>query len=156
MNMRKTKNYLINPKFQLTLIGIFASVSMLACATLYAVVRYTFNQFTQKGISLGIEKGHVLYDFIHWQQTELDYAFILVGLGLLCAITFIGIIVSHKIAGPLYRFVTYLHVEKDNPNPAPLRFRQGDFFADLPEHFNEYQDSKLKKTGPSEKVNKAS
>ncbi|MBI2519659.1 MAG: hypothetical protein HYV97_04555 [Bdellovibrio sp.] len=143
MNQRKSKSLLIDPRFQFTVIGLFASISLFACAILYTAVHYIFNQFVERGVELGLAKGHVFYQFIEWQKGKFDMAFYIVSLSVFLAITLSGLFLSHRIAGPLLRFKQYLQEEKDKPDVVPLTFRKGDFFSDLPDLFNKYQESKF-------------
>ena len=48
---------------------------------------------------------------------------------------------SHKAVGPIYRLKTYLDDLKNGPF-YPLKFRDGDYFSELPEKLNSILDKK--------------
>lgn len=58
----------------------------------------------------------------------------LLGLGLVMVV---GLHMSHQIAGPLAQTKSKLRQIARGDLSAKLQFREGDYLADLPEHFNE-------------------
>ena len=60
-----------------------------------------------------------------------------------CAVCFIavtlgGLILSHKIAGPVYRFGEYLKAINKGDSPHRPKFRYGDFFPELEDYLDEF------------------
>ena len=49
---------------------------------------------------------------------------------------YIGFVISHRIAGPLYRFNNHLNKIAETGEFGPIKFRDGDFFIELTESFN--------------------
>ncbi len=142
-NARKNKSLLINPKFQLTVVGLFAALSLCACTALYFTIHYIFGELVGKGVALGLAPGHTYYQFIDWQKSRFDLAFLVVAAAVFIGTMALGLVLSHRIAGPLHRFIEYLEELKHNPEAGPMKFREGDFFPELPECFNEYQAFKV-------------
>jgi hypothetical protein len=48
-----------------------------------------------------------------------------------------GLVLSHKVAGPLYRLTQ--HLKRSSPeNIKPVQFRKGDYFPEIQDAFNEF------------------
>tara|TARA_Y100000590_G_C15178109_1_gene810118 strand:- start:249 stop:608 length:360 start_codon:yes stop_codon:yes gene_type:complete len=60
-----------------------------------------------------------------------------------------GLIVSHKSAGPIYSLTQHLRKIRDNKKVEPINFRKGDYFQELADEINEFIDYTQK--GHSEK-----
>lgn len=142
--MRKLKYLLINPKFQLSIIAYFTVAAGIAITALYISVSLTFKRFVDYGHKLGLPKDDIYHQFIQWQHENFTLVFAIIGVFLLFSFVIGGLILSHKIAGPMYRFKTFLIEEKENQGLKELKFRDGDYFSEIPELFNEYQKSKYK------------
>ena len=63
---------------------------------------------------------------------------LLIALALLVPLTLaMGVLMTHKIAGPLYRFEMFLNAVMDGEHPEPCRLRQNDELKDFCELLNE-------------------
>jgi hypothetical protein len=73
---------------------------------------------------------------------------VLIGFGvLLCVVlTFYGIIVSHKVAGPLYKVTLYLDKIRDGKLGVVYNLRKGDELVDFFEHFKTAHDALRQRT----------
>ena len=79
------------------------------------------------------------YQFLIQESSRMNLIFSMTLFATLTVIVAYGIRFSHKVAGPLYRFSTYLR-ENDPSKPIPdLKFREGDFFIDLSRDFNQFK-----------------
>ena len=139
MANRKKSSYLINPKFQWTLIGYAALVAFLILVTVYGLFTYGFHEFAQMGQQAGLPPDHVYFQFISMQESTflrvIGAIAIMVGLILIVG----GIMVSHKIAGPIYRMQKEFNTMAANPEVelTPIKFRKGDYFPELADSFNQ-------------------
>lgn len=52
----------------------------------------------------------------------------------------VGFIISHRIAGPIYKLKQ--HLKDPKLKNEPLQFRQNDFFKELGPMLNDYKDKK--------------
>ena len=138
MNARKKRNLLINPKFQITIITTFMIISFLACAILYFSIQLTFHSMLELAHAQGLTNDHVFFQFIAWQKDKINLSFVIVGMGVFIITTLVGLLISHRIAGPFHRFQTYLQENKMQANTQPLSFREGDFFQEIPALFNQF------------------
>lgn len=141
---RSARKILINPKFQLAMIGYVAFLALLTIGVLYFANSYFFYRFEQKGIALGISPDHVYFQFLNEQARIMNQVFLMTAVSVFSLILIGGAILSHRIAGPLYRLRQHL---KGLSKGEPLRevhFRRGDFFTELADAMNEHL-SALKK-----------
>ena len=135
---RKKSSLLINPKFQWTLIGYAAFIASLILLAVYGLFSYGFHEFVQIGTQAGLPTDHVYFQFIRMQETT--FLRVIAAIALLIAVILIvgGLIISHKIAGPVYRMQKELNAmsELDPVELRNINFRKGDFFPELAEAFN--------------------
>jgi len=154
MSKNNRKVYLINPKFQLTISGYFLGLSLVNILIFYSCIYYFFYKFRAKGIALGIQKDHVFYHFLDDQKWAMDNLFLIVAIISIIVLLISGILISHRVAGPLYRFNQHLLQLSKGNSLSKVFFRKGDFFLELQDNFNHYVDSRNKEntgnTGPGE------
>ena len=62
--------YLINPKFQLTIIGYSLFLSAIIISTVMGLINYQYRHLLQVGLEMGLEKNHVFFRLIK-QQSDL-------------------------------------------------------------------------------------
>ncbi len=80
-------------------------------------------------MSVGIPDGHIFYRYLGNQKSELDGLFI--GLAVVNFLILIGLgfLISHRVAGPIYKLKSYLkNMSKDSDD---FKLRESDFFHDL-------------------------
>ena len=155
---RKKRSLLINPKFQWTVIAYAAFTALLVLISVYGLFSFGFSEFSRIGGEAGLPAGHVYFQFIKLQEATflrvIAAIAILVGL----ILTIGGLILSHKIAGPIYRMQKELSAmaDKEPVEMTALQFRKGDFFPELAIAFNllvkkwndaRSSDSNFKKSG---------
>lgn len=136
--IRKKTSVLINPKFQWTLIGYAAFIAALILLAVYGLFSYGFHEFVQIGTQAGLPTDHVYFQFIRMQETT--FMRVIAAIALLIAVILIvgGLIISHKIAGPVYRMQKELNkmATAEKVELTNINFRKGDFFPELAESFN--------------------
>lgn len=143
---RKTRSILINPRFQWTLIGYAALVATLIFIAVYALITYGFHDFVEIGKQAGLPENHIYFQFIQMQKTKFITIIIAIAMVVGTVLIVGGLIVSHKIAGPLYRIRLEFSkmANKDAPALHKIQFRDGDYFPEVAEAFNDLVE-KLKK-----------
>lgn len=129
---RKIK--LIKPRFQLKLIGVFVGLSALGFLLQAMHVALRLSQ-----LSGAMPEGgeHVMA-----VMPSLPIEILLFSFGMLLPLTTaIGIFVTHRIAGPIYRFEQYLSEVARGERKGPCRIRDGDDFTELCEIINQAVDA---------------
>lgn len=140
--IRKKSSILINPKFQWTLIGYASVVAVLILIAVYGLFTFGFNEFALIGSQAGLPADHVYFQFIKMQEATFHRVLLVIGLivGLLLVIG--GLVVSHKIAGPVYRMRKEFNdmMAKSPTELKKIHFRKGDFFPELADTYNQLVD----------------
>lgn len=136
---RKKRSLLINPRFQWTLIGYVSVVAMLILAVSFGLFTFGFNEFSNIGLQAGLPQDHVYFEFIRMQEATFLRVFAALCILVAAILVVGGLVVSHKIAGPIYRMQKeFLRMKADSPvHLREIYFRKGDFFPELAETFNE-------------------
>jgi hypothetical protein len=145
---RKKSSILINPKFQWTLIGYASAVAVLILIAVYGLFSFGFHEFTLIGAQAGLPADHVYFQFIKMQEGTFHRVLLVLALVVALILVVGGLVVSHKIAGPVYRMKKEF-TEMQNKTPVELKkihFRKGDFFPELADTYNQLID-KLKGQG---------
>ncbi len=139
---RKKRSILINPKFQWTLIGYAAFIATLIFLSVYGLFSFGFHEFVQIGHQAGLPEDHVYFQFIKMQEGTFLRVILAIAFFIGTILTLGGLVVSHKIAGPLYRLQKELLGMADKPEPSlhKINFRDGDFFPEVPQAFNALVD----------------
>lgn len=136
---RKTRSFLINPKFQWTLIGYAAAGATLILLTIYGLITYGFHRFIEVGTVLGLPPDNVYFEFIRMQEVSFNQVILAIALAIGLVLIVGGLVISHKIAGPIHRMKKELKKMQESDPPAlrEIQFRKGDFFPELADSFNE-------------------
>lgn len=148
---RFVRNILINKNFQLKFLGLLALVFFVNALLTVVIIQLKFAHIKGQVTSLGGAALRPILRFVEAQQNEiLILTLSVTGLNILIFFVF-GLWLSHKIAGPMKRFSDYLiEVKASNhkKNSYPLKFRDGDFFCELADNYNEahYDETNENKT----------
>ena len=138
------KNYLINPTFQLTIVGVFIGISLIVDLIYFFSMSISFEEFFSLGKQLGLPKESQFFKFITHQKDKFTNIFLVTSLLSSLVLIIFGILLSHKIAGPVYRMTEDLKEMTKNKKTKEVHFRKGDFFIELTETFNNFLDSHKK------------
>ena len=136
---RQFKNYFIHSKFQT---GVL--VRLLLMALVVVVVNFqVFRVVSEEAIR--IVDGYVHLDPAVRLSLNQEFAWIgmlIVGLSALITLIFCGatIIVSHRAAGPMYRFRKVFEAIDSASSQERIRLRAKDDFQDVAEAFNLMMD----------------
>lgn len=121
---------LIKPKLQLKLVGVFVGISALGFLLQALHVGLRLSELS----SVLPEGGSHLISLI----PELPLEILTVSFGMLLPFTIaVGILITFRIAGPVYRFESYLRAVIDGKETRPCTIRKGDEFGELCELINE-------------------
>lgn len=134
---RKVSSYIINPKFQIKMIFICIWPLIGISIANYVAVMTFFSELRSQGESAGYSADHVFFQFLNKQQQSLS---LYLGISFAVAILVffvLGFYFSHKVAGPLYRMRKSLQDMAANNTLVPITFRQGDYFQDVKDSFNQ-------------------
>lgn len=135
---RSLKNLFIDPKFQLKLMSYFAILFLITTVCLYSTTYLFFWTMKSKALNVGIPEGHVYYNFLLNQKHDLDMLFLGLAAFNFILLLSVGFLISHRIAGPLYKMRIYL--QGINSLSENFKTRDKDFFQDLAREVNSLKD----------------
>ena len=115
---------LIKPRLQLKLIGVFVGLSGLG--------------FLMQSLHVGLRLSELAANvpeggpYLMAMMPELPLEILMVSFGMLLPLTIaVGILVTFRIAGPVYRFEQYLKAVIRGDEVGPCRLRKGDELQEL-------------------------
>jgi methyl-accepting chemotaxis protein len=128
--------FLINPKFQLQVIGYAIALAALTIGIFYGANLYFFWEFKQQGTAVGLPTDHVFFRFMSEQQSRMNVLFLFGSLAVTTVISVGGLVLSHRIAGPLYRLHKHMMQVAEGKTTQDVSFRDKDFFQELENSYN--------------------
>jgi hypothetical protein len=130
------KRLLINPGFQFRFMVWMGALAVGVIGVMHLAHQWFFFQLREQARVAGLQADHVFYRFIESRQTELDAITALSFVAVVVVVSVVGLVLSHKIAGPMYRLKLHLEQYAESRIPKPLNFREGDFFMEIPAAYN--------------------
>ena len=150
---RSWKNYLLNSKYQLrfTLVMVAIAAALMYLLGwgvknptthehLWPTVMSAASDATKVGVNtvqgFGVDDPAKIAD-LRAQEANLQWVLIGTVLLLCLGLFFIGIRMTHKVAGPLHKIGLYLDKVKDGKYTPVYNLRKGDQLVEFFEHFKE-------------------
>jgi sensor histidine kinase YesM len=133
-NGNSRKILLINPAFQLSVLGFMAGIAGFVIAIFYGA--WFFRKFAMQGRELGLPADHVFFEFLREQSNTMNLIFAITSLLALVGIAVAGLILSHRIAGPLYRLRKHLDAVAAGTTLGDVKFREKDYFPEVADAYN--------------------
>jgi hypothetical protein len=133
----RRRNYIVNPRFQLTVSGFFILLAGMNIWVLYMAFRSMVQNFRAQTLQVDEVARGILSSFVNQQEKYMENVFILVSVVVLIYMLLGGIFISHHIAGPVFALRKNMRavIEKDEVND--LFFRRQDFFHEVLADYNE-------------------
>ncbi len=135
MKKRKIRNYLISKDIQLriTLKFVIPAIcfSVLSGLSVFFTLWPTIAKLTP-------EAGEIEQYF----RITILYMLALNSFGILCLITAVGIVITHRIAGPVYRMQQHLERVLQGEKIGLIQLRREDEFHELAETINQVLEQK--------------
>ena len=130
------KVVLINPRFQIRFMTWMGALAVGVVAVMHLAHSWFFFQLRRQAMLAGLPKNHVFFQFISDRQRELGFITVGTFFVVLAASVVVGLVLSHKIAGPMYRLKVHFDSVAESGKAKPVSFREGDFFQEIPEAYN--------------------
>ncbi len=124
MAQHKRRIQLINPSLQLKLCLIFLGLSLVCLMLQFTLV---YAAITEIGMSSSLYGSLMISEI----SRVLWHRFLFTAAAAVPLTLFLGILVTFRIAGPVYRFERHLEAVIAGKNPRPCRVRNGDEFHEL-------------------------
>ena len=128
--------YLINPSFQITFIIYFLIIGVIALMIFYSSNLYFFKTLASEGIQLELPSDHVYFELLASQKHLMNKIFMITSAIFFILISLLGIFISNRIAGPIYKMTKTLNSFQGVDDLREIQFRKRDFFKELADSFN--------------------
>ena len=130
------KRYFVNFRVQLPLIlgaNVLALISVAMIVTLNA---YTQAHLQNYMFALNLPPDHPFSGVLAQREAEYARMCVLIGFIQFALFNLIAVILSHRIAGPLYRLERHLLEVGEGQEPRDVKFRKGDLYQHLADACN--------------------
>jgi hypothetical protein len=99
---------------------------------------YFIRNLYQLGNSIGLKSTHPYFVFISTQSDRMLIIASITSVVTLLIISFASLFLSHKIAGPIHNLTNWFkRMKSTDEKMTALKFRNGDFFDEIPDVINE-------------------
>ncbi|MDP2913017.1 MAG: methyl-accepting chemotaxis protein [Candidatus Omnitrophota bacterium] len=132
----KRKHYLISRYFQLKYIGLILMLMFLTAALCSYVVYYSTMLLVGEKLANVYPQGRLMAIV-----NTVNFRILITMLLITPLVALIGILLSHKIAGPIYRIEQVLGSMASGDLTAHIVLRKGDELTGLADHINTLTDS---------------
>jgi hypothetical protein len=135
---RSWKNYLLDAHYQLR----FTLIMVILAGLVLAVLGYWVMRTAGRNTALGLQQIEARLPenaskvaALHGQEHVILLALIGIGVLLLVALFIYGIMMTHKVAGPIFKIGTHLDKMKDGRYAPVYNLRKGDQLVQFFAHF---------------------
>ena len=134
------RRYIVNPKVQFTIMGVMIFVAMASTIAFYIAQGIFFDQFSSIADGLHYPATHPFRQFIITQKGIFSTFFVYATLANLVLIALMGMFLSHRIVGPVFRITNSLEAIVKGDASAQITIRKNDCFQELPIAINKAMD----------------
>lgn len=137
-NKRRIKSIIIYPEFQLKLISLFIGLFLLSTISIFMATHLFFYNFKEQASKIDLSQPQVFLHFLDTMKIELNLIFIVVAAINLIILFGCGILISHRIAGPIMKIKKFL--TNNNFKNQNFSLRKSDFFKELTPVMNQLKN----------------
>jgi hypothetical protein len=144
-SQRRLRNYLLDlryqMKFTLTMVGIAAALTSALGWMILSKAREASRVVQVRALDPTDELAQQLVQQFEHNDRMLIYLLIGFGVLLSAILTIYGIVLTHKVAGPLFKVTLYLDKIRDGKLGQVYNLRKGDELVEFFEHFKAAHDA---------------
>jgi hypothetical protein len=136
------RQYLLEPKLQLGITFYFLLFTFGALGIIYWSIRQTLTAILEHTAQMSSHCSALIIDNEDSVRTILTVVF---GTNAFIVTLFAivgGILISHRIVGPLYRFKAVIRMMANGEDPGEIRVRRTDYFSDVVPLLKELQKAR--------------
>ncbi len=126
------------------MLGSAAALSLLVAGAIYAVMTYSFGQIAAVAHEAGMPQSHPIFVQLAELNARLDLVLMGAALTVFILLVTWGLNLSHRVAGPMHRLHQHFLGLSKGGKLQPVKFRDDDFFQEVPEAFNRFVDQAAK------------
>ena len=142
---RSLRNYLLNSSYQLRFTGVIVVISAILTGGLGYLVLHNAHEASRVVQVRAMDPTDELAQQLATQFAHNDriLMFVLIGFGFLLSLVLAayGIVLTHKVAGPLFKITNHLDKIRDGKLGVVYNLRKGDQLVDFFEHFKGAHDA---------------
>ena len=127
----KRKKKLIKPKFQLKVAGACLGIALMAVLTMMILLNEAILDFADKG---WVDSAALQNEWMSVLLTKLGIALVIFAPMTLA----LGIILMHRVAGPIYRFEQFLAAVARGEHERECKIRDGDELVEMCDLLNRF------------------
>ena len=129
------RNYIIDPRVQLKIVCFLASIALIAAAIICYVA---YAKLLQLGVlfNYGSVAPAAMPAAFQSIANSLMYRLIAIVCVMVLTFSLAGVILTHRIAGPIWKLQSELRKFLAGEEVKPIRFRSSDEFQELPRLIN--------------------
>jgi nitrogen fixation/metabolism regulation signal transduction histidine kinase len=147
---RSLRNYLLNSSYQLRFTAVIVVISAILTGGLGYFVMSKAHEASRVVSVQAMDPENVLAQQLAQQFAHNDriLMFVLIGFGFMLSLVLAayGIVLTHKVAGPLFKITTHLDKIRDGKLGVVYNLRKGDQLVDFFEHFKGAHDALRQRT----------
>jgi methyl-accepting chemotaxis protein len=128
--------WIVNRPFQAKVVMYGFTIGGATLLATFAALKFFFWRCEQILIGQGLPFDHPIYNFVQQQERYLAFIFMVASLVSISFATWLGVTLSHRVAGPLHRMRRHLLEAASGRAPKELKFRENDYFKELAEAYN--------------------
>ncbi len=138
MKANRRSVLLINPKFQFRFIATLF-IPYIISIFIISIFLYSISApLLEEIVKLNLPPGHPIMEILEQTQKHLIYMVLTIVICLSCIFAFVGLSMSHKVAGPLYKLNMQINNMIKNGHLEKVRFRKNDYFMEVADSFNAF------------------
>lgn len=134
VNGRRT--WIIHPPVQVRIMTFGVVIALFALGVTYGAQQYLFWKSTSVLREAGLPLHHPVFEFVAEQERVMSVVYLGVAALAVFFGALIGLVISHRVAGPLYRMKMHLLEAAGGRAPRLLKFRDRDYFQELADAYN--------------------
>ena len=144
-SQRKLKNYLLDLRYQLkftlTMVGIAAALTTALGWVILSKAHEASRVVAVRALDPTDELAQQLVQ--QFERNDRNLVFLLIGFGFLLSVilSLYGIVLTHKVAGPLKKVANHLDKIRDGKLGTVYNLRKGDELVEFFEHFKAAHDA---------------
>jgi hypothetical protein len=125
------RQYIVDGQFQLSIVGYFLALFLFSISLLFYGIRKTLFMMDDQALRLDPQHSALIELLQSERQNFLAEYFVLYSFSILAAGLIGGILVSHRVAGPIYRIKKILNDLAEGRDVENISFREKDFLQDV-------------------------
>lgn len=133
---RHPRSVVINTGFQFSVISYVLALGLINFGVFYLVYEYVFTGFHQTGVDMSLGPQSYYFQFLSEQRTTFFKFFSIATVANLIILIVGGLVLSHRIAGPIFRLQQHAEQVVSKDVTTPISFRKLDYFPELATAYN--------------------